>query len=445
MNYKVKGLLPLFFLLAFWGCKKESTNVGLELVGDGISKGEKDTTFFASNVRTVESDSLPTSRLPSNILGVVQDPVFGLSKASLVVQPRLKEVGIELAGNTIDSIRFNLNYDLSAGPMTLGDINSEIAIDIYKLDQSVSIDSVYTHRFKPQLGEKIGEFVGKFDLSNKQVIVGDDTTTVSPKLSVLLNNSFGQELLDAGDDKFTDNETFLSYLKGIVLVPRDNSISGEGAIVAVQAYSELSGLEMYYHSTEDTGSMVIPMGNNSVCINAYETTRDAEILTQQMMDGTYSKGYVQSLGGTKVKIDLDEISSFIERGDQIVINEASIVFAIDESVVAGESYPLPPSLILSIPSLDVTGNPTTKSQGFIDFGSSWYGGLLINESSEYEFRFTRYLQELVTEYNSTEKNNFHGFFLSVPTASPIRPDRVVINTDVAAKEVKVYITYTKLN
>ena len=130
MNYKVKGLLPLFFLLAFWGCKKESTNVGLELVGDGISKGEKDTTFFASKVRTVESDSLPTSRLPSNILGVVQDPVFGLSKASLVVQPRLKEVGIELAGNTIDSIRFNLNYDLSAGPMTLGDINSEIAIDI---------------------------------------------------------------------------------------------------------------------------------------------------------------------------------------------------------------------------------------------------------------------------------------------------------------------------
>jgi hypothetical protein len=202
---------------------------------------------------------------------------------------------------------------------------------------------------------------------------------------------------------------------------------------------------MYYHSTEDTGSMVIPMGNNSVRINAYETTRAAEILTQQMMDGTYSKGYVQSLGGTKVKIDLDEISSFIERGDQIVINEASIVFAIDESVVTGESYPLPPSLILSIPSLDIAGNPTAKSQGFIDFGSSWYGGLLINESSEYEFRFTRYLQELVTEYNSTEKNNFHGFFLSVPTASPIRPDRVVINTDVAAKEVKVYITYTKLN
>jgi len=90
MNYKVKGLLPLFFLLAFWGCKKESTNVGLELIGDGISKGESDTTFFASKVRTVESDSLPTSRLPSNILGVVQDPVFGLSKASLVVQPRLK-------------------------------------------------------------------------------------------------------------------------------------------------------------------------------------------------------------------------------------------------------------------------------------------------------------------------------------------------------------------
>jgi hypothetical protein len=443
MNYKVKGLLPLFFLLAFLGCKKESTNVGLELIGDGISRGESDTTFFASKVRTVESDSLPTSRLPSNILGVVRDPVFGLSKASLVVQPRLKEVGVKLAGNTIDSIRFNLNYDLTAGPMTLGDINSEIAIDIYKLDQSVSIDSVYTHRFNPQLGEKIGEFVGKFDLSNKQVIIGDDTTTVSPKLSVLLNNSFGQELIDAGDDKFTDNQTFLSYLKGIVLVPRDNPLSGEGAIVAVQAYSELSGLEMYYHSTEDTGSMVIPMGNNSVRINAYETTRSAEILTQQMVDGSYSKGYLQSLGGTKLKIGLNDLSSFIELGEQIVINEASIEFIADESVVAGESYPLPPSLILSIPSLDVAGNPLSNSAGFVDFGATYYGGKL--DGSSYLFRFTGYLQQLITEYNASGKNNFHGFFLSVPTASPIRPDRTVINTDVAAKEVKVSITYTKLN
>lgn len=445
MNYKVKGLMPLFFLLAFWGCKKESTELGLALVGEGVSKGESDTTFFASKTRTVTSDSLPTSRLPSNILGAVQDPVFGLSKASLVVQPRLKEVGVKLAGNTIDSIRFNLKYDLTAGPMTLGDINSEVAIDIYKLDQSVSIDSIYTHRFKPQLGEKIGEFIGKFDLTNKQVIVGDDTTTIAPKLSVLLNNSFGQELIDAGDDKFTDNTAFLSYLKGIVLVPRDNPISGEGAIVAVQAYSETSGLEVYYHSTEDTGSMEISMGNNSARINAYETTRSAEIITQQTVDGSYSKGYLQSLGGTKLKIDLNDLSRFIELGEQIVINEASIVFSVDESVVTGESYPLPPSLILSIPELDVAGDPTDKSRGFIDFGSSWYGGLLINESTEYQFRFTRYLQELVTEHNSTGKNNFNGFYLSVPTASPIRPDRAVVNTDVAAKEVKVYISYTKLN
>jgi hypothetical protein len=443
MNYKVKGLLPLFFLLAFLGCKKESTNIGLGLVRADTDKLELDTTFFASKVRTVDSDSLPTSRLPSNILGVVQDPVFGLSKASLVVQPRLKEVGVKLAGNTIDSIRFNLNYDITAIPMTLGDINSEIAIDIYKLDQSVSIDSVYTHRFKPQLGEKIGEFVGKFDLTRKQVITGDDTTTVSPKLSVLLNNSFGQELIDASNDKFTDNETFLSYLKGIVLVPRDNPLSGEGAIVAVQAYSELSGLEVHYHSTDDTGSMAIPMGNNSIRINAYETTHSAEISTQKTVDGSYSKGYLQSLGGTKVKIDLNDLSSFIERGEQIVINEASIVFTVDESVVAGEKYPLPPSLLLSIPILDIAGDPTDNSQGFADFGATYYGGL--ETDGNYTFRFTQYLQNLITEYNATEKNDFHGFYLSVPTASPIRPDRVVVNTDVATKEVKVYISYTKLN
>ena len=442
MNYKVKGLMPLFFLLAFLGCKKESNDIGLGLLGDGISKGESDTAFFANKVRTVESDSLPTSRLPSNILGVVLDPVFGRSKASLVVQPLLSEIGLELKENTIDSIRFNLKYDVSA-PLTFGDINSEVAIDIYKLGQSVSIDSIYSNRFKPQLGDKIGEVIGKFDLSSKQIVMGDDTTTLAPQLSVLLDNSFGQELLDSSDSKFTANDNFLTFLKGIVLVPRDNPISGEGAIVAVEAYSTVSGLELHYHTTDDTSSLIIPMGLSSVRINAYETDLSPEIVTQQTVDGTYSKGYLQSLGGTKVKIDLDDLSQFIERGEQIVINEASIVFEADESVVDEEKYQLPPSLILSIPGIDDDGQPTENSTGFIDFGVSYYGGL--EEDGSYTFRFNRYLQQLITQYNETGENDFHGFYLSVPTASPIRPDRAVINTDVDNKEVKVYISYTKLN
>jgi hypothetical protein len=164
-----------------------------------------------------------------------------------------------------------------------------------------------------------------------------------------------------------------------------------------------------------------------------------------MVDGSYSKGYVQSLGGTKLKIGLNDLSSFIERGrgEQIVINEASIEFIADESVVDEDKYPLPPSLILSIPALDMAGDPLSNSAGFVDFGATYYGGKL--EGNSYLFRFTGYLQQLITEYNASGKNDFHGFFLSVPTASPIRPDRVVINTDVAAKEVKVSITYTKLN
>jgi hypothetical protein len=144
-----------------------------------------------------------------------------------------------------------------------------------------------------------------------------------------------------------------------------------------------------------------------------------------------------------VKIDLDDLSQFIERGEQIVINEASIVFEADESVVDEEKYQLPPSLILSIPGIDDDGQPTENSTGFIDFGVSYYGGL--EEDGSYTFRFNRYLQQLITQYNETGENDFHGFYLSVPTASPIRPDRAVINTDVDNKEVKVYISYTKLN
>ena len=65
---KAKGLMPLFFLLIFFGaCKKESTQIGVGLSGDLTGS---DTTLTYQNIitRTVLDDSLSSDNLATNIL-----------------------------------------------------------------------------------------------------------------------------------------------------------------------------------------------------------------------------------------------------------------------------------------------------------------------------------------------------------------------------------------
>ena len=85
LNIKSKGLLPLFFLLVFWGCKKETTDIGVDILGDGNLNSVEVVLSYIS-ARSVRDDSSRTDNLTSNSLGVINDPIFGMSKSCLIVQ-----------------------------------------------------------------------------------------------------------------------------------------------------------------------------------------------------------------------------------------------------------------------------------------------------------------------------------------------------------------------
>ncbi|MDA0777474.1 MAG: DUF4270 family protein [Bacteroidetes bacterium] len=431
LNIKSKGLLPLFFLLVFGGCKKETTDIGVDILGDG-NLNSIEVLITDISARSVRDDSSRTDNLSSNTLGVVNDPIFGLSKSCLIVQPRLTQFGTDDTPKSIDSVKLILKYDYEQNVLgdnnilKYGDINSVLVMDVYMLNEDL-VDTVkYYSTFKPELGDIVGTFTGSFNFSD------------STSLEIMLNNSFGQEMLDWNSDIYKDEAKFLKTLKGLVIVPRNNTLSGEGAIVCVEAGLNSSKLQLFYN---DSLTKTIPMGSSSRRINYYETQPSVNLTNQFNSTNNFRTTYAQSFGGAKIKVDLAGLDSVIKVGEKVVINEAKITFLLDQISITDE-FKAPSRMFLVVPD---TLN-SKYSMPIIDLTTtSNYGGDYNPVIKGYEFHFNRYLQQLVKEYAKTGKNNFNGFYLSIPSDYPVTPYRGVFKTDKDAGDIKVSITFTKLD
>jgi|TARA_B110000902_G_scaffold224134_1_gene261365 hypothetical protein len=441
-NKRIKGLLPLFFLLAFGACKKESTDIGLGLVGDDVLENAEKNIFTQAVCRTVADDSIRTDVLSSGLFGIVNDPILGESKASLIIEPRVAETGSGSVGKVADSTKLILKFDIdqvvSGSPyrLLLGEADAEITFDIYKMGEDIP-DSTY-NSYRPLLGDKIGEYTGGFDFSNKEVVIDEDTFTVTPELILTLDNQLGVDILGLS---MIDNTELKKVLKGIVLVPRE-VVSGTGLITAFETKISASRLVVFHDTTE----LAIPLGADSKRVNYFETTPSAAVDAQLTGSGHFNTTYVQSLSGTKVKVEFPELNDFIKMGERVVINEAYISFLLEDGSVVEEKFSAPPRLLLY--AVDSVSDQTAFFEDLLDFqlGQTLnYGGTYSASSKSYDFRFNRFLQRLVDDYRLREVDNFKGFYLRVPTDSPIVPHRAVLNTDTTQQTIKLSVRYTKLN
>ena len=140
INNISKGvLLPLLFLVSASSCNREATDIGVNLRPDN---GAINSSFLELNditCRTIQEDSLRTDSLSVNTLGVINDIDFGIRKASLIIQPRLKELNYDFSSNTVDSVELVLKYFRSQFAdgfeqlLVYGDTSSTVNIDVFPI------------------------------------------------------------------------------------------------------------------------------------------------------------------------------------------------------------------------------------------------------------------------------------------------------------------------
>ncbi len=440
-------VISLFLVLLTSACKKDTETVGAQFVESRNGYQTLYDTSIVLNAYSVQMDSVITNRLGSLALGSINDPEFGITKASIITQFSLPGNGFSWGTgiSKLDSCHLQLRFRTlvnSAGTTFkdyYGNPDAIHTLKVYLLQEDLSIDSLYysTRKYKTNLIE-MGSWTGKYNFKDSTTVkVGSTTLVIPPHIKIPMNQSFQTLLFGAeARGEFTSQTTFKSAFKGLIITDETNFGSGEGAIAYVRLNSDVSAVTAYYG---DTMAVDFPIlgGSNGIdaSYNYYEQKNRPTNFLQTAFTGSHrDTGYLQPLGGAKLRIELPNLFEVLNN-PKLAINGASIVFTVLEgSHNTTQTLPLALALVNS----DSLGkNAFLKDQ--ITESSLYYGGKL--NGNTYTFNLVRHLQNLLIQHKNGSNLNY-GINLIVPADNPLTAERVILNTKKNSGNFKLKLTYT---
>ncbi len=445
-------ILSIGVSICFTSCD-ESSVVGLDVQPehDLLNVGYQDTTTIFT--RTVKGDSLITdeSLITTGIglIGKYIDPVFGTSTASMYTQVRLPSNLTSISFGTspvCDSVILSLVYEGTAyGKKD----KKQQKLNVYQVTEALSTGATY------HSNNTLSKSSTDLTASNGYLFYPrptDSVTTVGglrlkPQLRTLLDNTFGQLLLNNGvAGNLSDNAAFQSLFNGIYITTENTTglASEEGNILHFKMGE--STIRLYYHNSNATNndSLFYDFSLGSVArFNHFEHDYTGAIsdLSTQINSSTSLQNntvYVQSMAGVKTKIEFPNLMNWVKDGG-IGINKAELVINVDTSVVTYniDTFAAPSALILF--GINDDGTSYVIPDAFE--GSTYFGGTLLTGAVQYRFNIARYIQQVL----DGDRNN-NGLYI-IASNGAVFGNRAVISGGAAGsiRPMKLNITFTKLH
>ena len=263
MNITDSKILILFFtIIIFLSACDESSELGLEVQpnSDKIEIFNNSLTQsgqLPSFILTTESvDSLRSDEPSSLLLGSIDDPIFGENISSFLTQISLSQSNIDLGSNPIvDSVVLSYSYS-----GYYGDLTSLTNIQVNYSDEKIYKDSIY---YSNQ--DFSNFFTGSQDLLLDFTISPDSSS--SPLLSMSLDNSIGQQILDLGNSNMADNQTFQENFGSFWI--SEMSLNSNG-VVYLNASGSNSSFTVYYHNDDnDSLELTFVLDGESARVNLF--------------------------------------------------------------------------------------------------------------------------------------------------------------------------------
>ena len=394
--------LSLIIGLVAIACSDPNT-IGLEVQPTSDAIIISDTSSFSwQNSQTESEDSLRTDEALNLILGEIVDSKFGVNRGSFYTQILLTENNTNLGtGPIVDSVI--LSYAYSG---YYGDLDEFTSIEVNQILQDIYKDSIYySNSFEIDLNS--ADLIAAFSLSND---------SANPSLRVKLKNDFGQDILNLGNERLKDNETFLQEFKGInVLAEASNTM------LYLNPNGTNSYLKIYYHNNEsgtDTLSLDFELGGDAARVNLFNSKPTSNL----SQDG---KIYIQSMAGYKVKISINNTESIQSLLEGKVINKVTMSFDVE----SGSQLEYEAHQKLVLVRVNEEGDNVFLSDFTIE-GEAHFGGNL--ENDKYEFNITRYFSELL------QNDSYKELYL-LPAGAAVNANRTILN-----KDIKLQIYYSEL-
>lgn len=441
--------IPAIFL-ALSGCKESDEQIGLNLRPDGGVIEGIVVDSFNIITRTIAEDSLQTDSLSRNVLGSMNDPVFGKSSASLAFDFSLPEINIDFGADPkLDSVILTIVYEKEIGHY--GDFTSPQQLEVYRLDEQLERELSYSSEYIPRYTENLATVsrLFQFDDTVSWDEEGREVTEVGV-LRIPLNAAFGNELLQAEAGVYGSNDAFRDFLNGMYIKAVGDPMSGEGGIANVNLLHNNSKLLLYYNDTLTEEFLIT---STSSRFGHYDVDIPGSIESQFGQVGVhFDETYVQSMGASKTRINIEGLYDLVADGEPIFINEAKITLSVKDGSTSDER-PAPERLLLLQPAasdssnafildlIDVVAPPNANW-----IGRTNYGGNLDPEKNTYTFHVNRHLQDLLDTYLATGEKKDRGFYLIIPSDNPITASRLILDNSQNGAEPKIEfkVTYIKL-
>ena len=393
--------LSLIIGLVAIACSDPNT-IGLEVQPTSDAIIISDTSSFSwQNSYTESEDSLRTDEALNLILGKIVDSKFGVNRGSFYTQILLTENNTNLGTSpVVDSVI--LSYAYSG---YYGDLEEFTSVEVNQILEDIYKDSIYYSKIEIDFNS--ADFVDAFSLSND---------SANPSLRVKLKNDFGQDILNLGNERLKDNETFLQEFKGInVLAEASNTM------LYLNPNGTNSYLKIYYHNNEsgtDTLSLDFELGGDAARVNLFNSKPTSNL----SQDG---KIYIQSMAGYKVKISINNTESIKSLLEGKVINKVTMSFDVE----SGSQLEYEAHQKLVLVRVNEEGDNVFLSDFTIE-GEAHFGGNL--ENDKYEFNITRYFSELL------QNDSYKELYL-LPAGAVVNANRTILN-----KDIKLQIYYSEL-
>ena len=217
----------------------------------------------------------------------------------------------------------------------------------------------------------------------------------------------GQQIIDLGEDKLIDNETFLGHFKGISV-----TASANNTILYLNPQGSKTSLSIYYHNSQDDSlALNLQLNNDATHVNVFNTKEDATIINDS------SRIYIQSMAGYRANIMIKNLDSIKEILKGKAINKVTMRFDVEDDsqleYVAHEK--------MFLVRVDQFGNYIFLTDYTIE-GESHFGGRL--DENKYVFNITRFFVQLLNN------NSFTNELYLLPSGSVINANRTILNNDI---------------
>lgn len=426
-----KTAILFWFCVAMIACNDEN-DLGANLIPNDDNVNVTFTDTFTVSAKTMVEDSLRTTGFTGfpvsfNIIGAINDPVFGQTTASVY------------ASMILSSFNFNYGTSATADSIVLclalktfyGDTTTPIHFKVYRLDSIIPKDTVYYSNSTRTASTLIGDAIITVRPSDS---ISEYALKRSAHIRIPLFNSLATELMSkSGGPEYVDNTAFANYFKGVYITAEPEAAVDKGCLFQWDYKSALSRLTVYYKLNTDSDSLAYSYNFDELLrFNNFKHNRTGTEVGNALTFPNVGQNqlYVQAMAGTKAFIQFPTLKNLItEKG--FSVNNAVLVFK------AEANSKLAPNANLTLALVDSAGNQTSFAPDNNELANA-ADGTYNSSTHEYKFNITRYVNRILTE-----KHTDYGIYLR-SSSSIINFNRVKLNgTAQAAGRLKLELTYSK--